>query len=167
MAGNRWTAGLLLLFTLAACAPGPVKPAQTQLQMREFQTRLYQNADMRTVMKAMINVLQDEGFMVRNADKDLGFISANKEVDVENPSEAFLARVFAGAAARYKKNSVIECSVNVSDFGKDTRVRVIFQTKVIDNFGSPVSTAQVDDPNYYQDFFAKVDKSIFLEKQAI
>lgn len=158
---------LLSVLALGACSQSHIKPAQTQLQVREFQTRTFQHARMLTVMKAMINVLQDEGFLVRNADKDLGFISASKEVDIESSSEAFLARIFAGAAARYKKNSVIECSVNVSEFGKDTRVRAIFQTKVMDNFGSPLSITQVEDAAYYQEFFAKVDKSIFIEKQAI
>ena len=40
---------------------------QTQLQKRQYQTRQYDNIDKATLMKAMLNVLQDEGFIVNNA----------------------------------------------------------------------------------------------------
>ena len=158
---------MLGAFVCSGCVSAPPHPRQTQLQIREFQTRTYYHNNTRMVMKAMLNVLQDEGFIVKNADKELGFISASKEVDVEEQTEAFLAQLFNGAAARYRKNSVIDCSVNVTEFGRETKVRIIFQNKVLDNFGSPVQTFQVEDPKYYQDFFAKVDKSIFLEKEAL
>ena len=95
------------------------------------------------------------------------FDSIRGGTDVENSSEAFMATLLGGAQARYRKNSIIECSANVSDFGKETRVRVIFQTKILDNFGNPLRTYQVEDDLYYQDFFTKVDKGIFIEKEKL
>ena len=41
--------------------------------------------------------------------------------------------MFIGTDARYKKNNIIESSANISEFGDQTRVRINFQAKVIDN----------------------------------
>lgn len=158
-------AGMLVL---SGCTPSrPPLPPKTQLEMREMQTRNYENKDMKLAMKAVINALQDEGFLVKNADKELGFISATKEFDVENGTERFFAILSDGAMARYKKNTVIEASANVSDFGRETKVRVIFQTKILDNFGGAVSVHQIDDSGYYQEFFSKVDKSLYFERERL
>ena len=150
---------------ISGCVQRPPAPQRTQLEIRQFQTREYESKSMKVVMKALINALQDDGFMVKNADKELGFISAAKETDVEDHGAAMMAQIFAGQQARYQKNSIVEASVNVSELGNLIKVRAVFQTKVIDNWGSPVTTYQVEDPAFYQEFFAKVDKSIFIEKQ--
>ena len=119
------------------------------------------------IMKAVINTLQDDGFMIRNADKELGFISATKEVDVTDQAEVVIGSIFAGSEARYKKSSTIESSVNITEFGRETKVRAVFQTKMIDNFGAPIGVSTIEDPTYYQDFFFKVDKGVFIEKQGM
>src|SRR5690349_12138102 len=84
----RWLALVALGFawTVLGCAPAPMPPTQrprTQLQTREFQTRAYETTDTKMVMKALLNVLQDEGFIVKNANENLGLIVATKET--ENP----------------------------------------------------------------------------------
>lgn len=149
------------------CATTNITPPMTQLQIREFQTRTYETNDIKMVMKAMLNVLQDEGFIVKNAVMDLGLLSAEKSVDIESKGEAFFAAFFAGVHARWKKASIIECTANVSDFGKQTRVRVNFQVKILDNKGGIVELKQIDDEKYYQEFFSKVDKGIFIQKEKI
>jgi len=153
--------------SLAGCYRPPALPPKTQLQIRELQTRTYTARDQKQVMKAVINALQDDGFIIRNADKELGFINASMEADISDPSLAFWFQVFAGPDAAYRKNSLIEASANVSEFGRETKVRVVFQGKILDNFGHPVETKAVDDPNFYRDFFYKVDKSLFIEKQGL
>jgi len=37
----------------------------------------------------------------------------------------------------------------------------------LNNRGAVMRVNQIDDARYYQDFFAKVDKSVFLGKQKI
>jgi len=154
----------VLLLILGCVPPAPQK---TQLEIREFQTRSYDTTDTKMVMKALLNVLQDDGFIVKNASVDLGLITATKEIDVEDKGEAFIALLFAGEKARYKKNSTIECSGNVSEFGSQTKVRVNFQTKMMNNKGEVMDVRQVDDAKYYQDFFGKVDKGIFIQKERL
>ena len=59
------------------CAMTGVTPDKTQLQIREIQTRSYDTNDTKIVMKVLLNMLQDEGFIVRNADTDLGLLTAS------------------------------------------------------------------------------------------
>jgi len=148
------------------CATTPT-PQKTQLQIREFQTRSYETNNSKMVMKAMLNVLQDNGFIIKNAVLDLGLLSAVKEVDIENKGEAFCAIFFAGVHARYKKSSIIEATVNVSEFGNQCRCRVNFQLKTLDNKGGIIKLKQVQDAKFYQRFFSQVDKGIFIEKEKL
>jgi hypothetical protein len=66
---------------------------------------------------------------------------------------------------RYNKFKQIEVSVNVSEMGRRSKVRANFQARVLDNVGNPVEVYVIQDPKFYQDFFAKVDKGIFIQKQ--
>ena len=160
-------AALVICCFIACCATSGGAPQQTQLQIREFQTKTYETNDTKMVMKAVLNVLQDDAFIIKDANTDLGFMTASKEIDVESKGQAFLATLFSGANATWKKNSIIEATANVSEFGTQTRVRMIFQTKTMDNKGGVVEVKQIQDEKYYQDFFAKVDKGIFIEKEKL
>lgn len=155
--------GVLVL----GCVPAVTKPPKTQLEIREFQTRTYETNDSRMVMKSLLNVLQDDGYITKNADAELGFLSAVKEIDVESKGEALILTLFGGKEARWKKNSIIECSCNVGEFGKLTRVRVNFQLKVMDNKGAVMQVETMEDAKFYQEFFAKVDKGIYIAKQRL
>lgn len=162
---------LIAITLTSGCATNGATPPKTQLQIREFQTRTYETNDTKMVMKALLNVLQDEGFIVKNANVELGLLNATKELDVEKKGEAFLAVLGAVLSktgdARWKKNSIIEATANVSEFGSQTRVRVTFQAKLMDNRGGVTKVEQVEEGKYYQDFFAKVDKGIFIQKEKL
>ena len=157
----------LIILCLVGCIQVPQKPLRSQLEIRELQTREYTSKDLKQVMKAVIGALQDDGFIIRNADKELGFINASRELDVMDPNSAMWAQIFEGQNARYQKTSIMEASANVSEFGKEVKVRIVFQAKIIDNFGMPIDSKTVEDPRIYQDFFSKVDKSIFFERQRL
>ena len=162
-----WILLSVLIMSIFGCATTGVTPQKTQLQIRQFQTRSYETNDTKMVMKAMLNVLQDDGFIVKNAVLDIGLLSAEKSVDVENKGEALLAAFFAGANSVWKKASIIECTANVSEYGSQTRVRINFQIKVLNNKGGIMKIEQIADEKYYQDFFSKVDKGIFIQKEKI
>ena len=162
-----WTMSIIVFLFAFGCASTGVTPQKTQLQIREYQTRRYETNDTKMVMKAMLNVLQDDGFIVKNAVLDLGLLSAEKSVDVENAGEAFFASFFLGADATWQKASIIECTGNISEYGTQTRVRINFQMKVLNNKGGIIKIEQVDDEKYYQDFFSKVDKGIFIQQERL
>jgi hypothetical protein len=62
---------------------------------------------------------------------------------------------------------VIDCTSNVSERAQQTRVRVSFQRKVLDNEGNIMRSEPIDEAAFYQDFFSKVDKAIFLQKEQL
>jgi hypothetical protein len=157
-----WWLALTPLFGCVA-----VEPASTQLQIREFQTRTYPVRDSKLVMKALINALQDEGFIVKHANTELGLISATKETNVENPNFALLMELFGGNEARWRKVAIVECSANVTEFGDETKVRVNFQVKTLDNRGEVMDVRSVSDAEFYRQFFSKVDKSVFIQRQQL
>lgn len=155
----------LLLFV--GCATRPPAPQKTQLEIREFQSRSYETKDVKTVMKSLLNVLQDDGYIVKNANVELGLITATKEIDVEDTGTAVMLSLLAGHEARWSKNSIIECSANVSDHGTQTRVRINFQLKTMNNKGEVMGVEQISDSTHYQEFFSKVDKGIFIQKEKL
>lgn len=157
---------LAFIFLLSGCVLPPPTPPLTALEIRAIQTRSYDNIAGRSkrIMKAVIDVLQDEGYIVSNADKELGFITARKEEDLSNNWGASFS-LLGNRDFRYRKNSLTEASVNVTERGSNVKVRAVFQTKVLDNLGGTMSVHQITQPDFYQDFFQKVDKGVFLERQ--
>lgn len=55
------------------------KMAKSQLEVRDIQTHVYDTADTNQVLKAAINTLQDEGYVILNIEDELGYIQAKKE----------------------------------------------------------------------------------------
>lgn len=157
---------LLFLF-ITGCVSRPITPQKTQLEIREFQTRSYDTKDVKMVMKSLLNVLQDDGFIVKNANVELGLLTATKEVDVEDKNTALVAALLGGHEARWSKNNIIESSANVSDHGKQVRVRINFQIKTLNNKGEIMDVKQIEDQAHYQAFFSKVDKGIFIQKEKL
>ena len=51
--------------------------SQTQLQKRQYQTRQYDNISKAVLMKAMLNVLQDEGFIVKGVNTSIAYYQQN------------------------------------------------------------------------------------------
>jgi hypothetical protein len=176
----RRARGPLLLLAAAALAAGcaaGVRPAQTQLEVRAIQTRTFDTADTKMVMKAMFNVLQDDGYVVKNAVVELGLITAAKETDLApGRTEPAGTEVVVGpiwsfpslrGPAPYRKTEVRDFTGNVSEFGAQTKVRASFQRKVLDNRGGVLQVEAIDDPTFYQDFFSRMDKSVYLQREQL
>lgn len=165
----------LILSSMSVYAKSPKSdvassPAKTQLEKRQFQTREYEGADKALIMKAMLNVLQDEGFIVNNANPLLGFISGSKEFDVTDKSIDIEKEFGATRKALIWQGvrvATIEATANVTEYGKQIRVRTTFKRKLLNTYGNAQKINEIEDQNYYQDFFAKVDKAIFIQKQKI
>lgn len=162
-----------------SCAPThvPQEPEPTQLEIRELQTRTFEGKNYNVVMKSVLGVLQDDGYMVKNVNSDLGFLSAVKEVALKNGSggpDLGIGVGFSsgggvgvgfgigGHTSSRSFHQVIEATINITPFGDDVRVRASFLSKVFDDSESVVSVQQITDEDFYQNFFAKVDKGIFI-----
>ncbi len=192
-----------LILVLGACVSQPekIQPKKTQLEIRAMQTRSYDTKDVKMVMKAVMHALQDDNFIIQQANVDLGLLTAQKEVDLENLENsegtslgeglaigAVIIAIIVAAALLSKgsndkshfdrnepsfnrdepsfdKSAITEVSANISEFGEQTKVRINFRVKVLDNKGATAEVKQIDDPKYYQYFISKVDKYVFLGKE--
>lgn len=165
-----------------------VEPPKTQLQTRQYQTREFDTNDTKLIMKAVLNVLQDEGFNPKNAVVDLGLLTATKEIDLQGSSggassassdgsfwvellramgESERSRRRSKDEVRFDKFKRIEATVNVTAQGRVSKVRANFQVTIIDNAGNPTQVYQIEDAKFYQDFFSKVDKGVFLQREGL
>jgi hypothetical protein len=162
---NRLFIILVMPILCVGCAHQVVEPPLTQLQIRSIQSREFDSTDKKIVMKAVMNVLQDEGFIVKNAVFELGLLNAEKFLDVENKGVAILSRLACGEHARWNKHSVLEASANIDEFGDRIRVRMNFQTKTYDNMGCVSEIVSIQNEKYYQDFFSKVSKALFIQSE--
>ena len=141
-------------------------PERTQLEIRQIQTRTFDTQDQVLVMKAVLNVLQDDGFIVNNANSELGLISASKEIPTEKIEKSEMRRRFG--VHIHAHFVLIEASATVSPFDRQTRVRTNFQVKFFDDDRKKLLTvSQLLEGNFYQEFFFKVDKGIFIQKEKI
>jgi hypothetical protein len=73
----------MVLLSVQGCAPVheqvlDTSETQTQLQMRQVQSRTFNTSDKERTMRAVIATLQDLGFVIDKADLPLGTVSATK-----------------------------------------------------------------------------------------
>jgi hypothetical protein len=154
----RGLGGLLVLFAVAGCIDrGPQRSGLPALQIREFHTRTYDTTDTAMVMKALLNVLQDEGYVIKTANTELGLITARRE-ETKPPC------VFPDTCATLVS---WDCSVNVSAFGGQTKVRVSVLQAGTAMTNHVLYSTEVEDATYYQTFFTKVDKGVFIQKERL
>lgn len=202
---------ITLVFFFNACST-TTNPPKTQLQVREYQTRYFEVNDKNIIMKAIVNTLLDDGYIIKNVNTELGIITAEKGSSLKEEDKSkeeksgispvigviivgaiiiltlgivLLALKSKGSDSKdssgkgssssssqssskevlYEKNKIIETTINVSEFSSGYKVRAVFQKKVLNNRGEITSIENIDDIKFYQDFFSKLDKSIFLQKE--
>jgi hypothetical protein len=132
-------AGVLLMAGCVAPQPGPdlLAPTEAQTKLRSFQTRTFDVADRKVAMRGVIAALQDLGFIVERANEPLGLVTAAR-------------------FAEPNSISIVEITVTVrlqSDGRTMVRANAIF------------NHTPIDDPKVYQNFFATLDRSFFINKE--
>ena len=73
---------LIILISIFTCIPSFAKKVETKsmLDIRNIQTHYFETSNTFLVTKAIINTLQDNGFIIQDIDMDLGYIKAKKEI---------------------------------------------------------------------------------------
>ena len=160
----------ILCFALPVCAKRQseeIITPLTQLQKRQFQTRTYNSGDSVYIMKGVLNVLQDEGFIVYNVNSLLGFIYGVKDFDTTDPN-VDISKEFGLTKSRLSYNGVkvatLEVAANVTEFPQNTRIRVNFKRKLLNEYGNAQLIDDIDDAEFYDDFYNKLDNAIALQK---
>ena len=169
---------LAILFILCMALPVFAKKRQQediivpmeQLQKREYQSRDFSTSDKTVVMKAILNALQDDGYIVYNANPLLGFIYGSKDFDMSD-SNVDISKEFGLSKSRLNLNGIkvatIDVTANVTQFGDNMRVRVNFKRKLLNTYGNAQFIDDVSEEEFYTEFYKKVDQSLYLLKQKI
>lgn len=133
--------------------------AKSQLEVREMQTHVYNTSDANGVMKAAINTLQDQGYVILTIEDELGYIRAKrefKEVRIDKKRMTaycfLLAEYIALTALTYgaeapiladaiqkinnekaPRTIVVDSNVTIEPYGKKTKVRYTLVEKELEN----------------------------------
>tara|TARA_B100000767_G_C19718523_1_gene516123 strand:- start:449 stop:1009 length:561 start_codon:yes stop_codon:yes gene_type:complete len=177
---------LLLVSTLIGCGAIPkdaLRLTSLSLELRQMQQKEYANISEKQALIASANVLQDTGYIIKESDLELGLLLAEKDrtaFDAENQAAAIggtvLIAVLSGLSGSTQpvepiyadKNQKIRVSIifRVQE-GNSVNVRVSFQ-RIVWNTANQVSRLEtIRDPEIYQSFYTKLDKSIFLAKEDV
>lgn len=145
------------------------QPELTQLQLRQLQTRTYEESDKAKIVQVALAVLQDDGFNVTNANMDLGLLSADKQktdTKVDSAGAAFAKGLFGRTSLPSTDYSSIKATLTVTPFGDENRVRMAFSLSESGSGSQPVQTA-LTVPEPYREFFTKLEKGLFIEREGL
>jgi hypothetical protein len=169
---------LLLSVVLAGgCATIPtdaLKLSPSSLADRQLQTRIYEDVTEEQILSASVGIIQDLGANITETETDLGLIVGEKMRDATDPGQvvgAIILALMGGGAGVWDKTQKIKFSLVTAPASseQDSKrwvVRLTIQ-RIVWNTQNQVSRREaVKDPEIFQGFFEKLDKSLFLEKQS-
>jgi hypothetical protein len=147
MTGTRRAlrAGLLAAWgaALSSCVSAPqppvdlLAPTDAQMKLRSLQTRTFDVADRNLALRGVIAALQDLDFIIERANEPLGLVTAAR-------------------FAEPNYYDVVSVTVTVRPQGAGSmqiRANAIYNNKPI------------EDPKVYQNFFATLERSLFLGRE--
>lgn len=109
---------------------------QSQVALRNIQSRAFDTTDKKLMLRSVINTMQDLDFLIQDSSLDLGTVTGQK----------------------YSGMVVVKMSVMVKERNaKQLLVRANVEYGI----------KAVEDPKTYQDFFAALEKSVFLTAQQV
>jgi len=157
----------------------PDSAALPPTEVRAMQTRSYEYHDTKAMLKTVLDVLQDDGFIVDYAHTEMGILHATKTITGTGDLIFNVTGDFFPGAAGARNNGAtakIEATANVTLVGTGIKVRISLQrvnTSFVGYYGyfsAPNYDMQggpIVDAKVYQEFFAKLDRGLFLQKQGL
>lgn len=139
----RQLVAMLFCLVVGGCAgtSPDVTGSGTQLESRQIQTRDYDTLDKQLTMRSVLATMQDLGFTIDNADFTLGTITGSR-VYYEDDYKNFSMRMTVTVRDREGKRVSVRANARLND-------------------------KAITDPQTYQDFFAALDKAMFLTLQKV
>ena len=133
---------LFAISTLAALAGCPsasrhqlLKANESQVKIRNMQTRAFDTTDKNKTLRTAIATLQDLGFVIDKADELLGSISATKFVK------------------KYAQSLALKITISVRPRGNN---------QLLVRANAQLGISAIEEPEIYQNFFNALSKSMFL-----
>lgn len=137
-AGIIAMAALVILQGCTAPQPGPdlLAPTEAQMKIRSVQTRAFDIKDRQTAMRGVIAALQDLGFIIERANEPLGLVTA----------------------ARFAEPNFYDV------VGVTVTVRAEAEGRMMVRANAIYNNKPIEDPKVYQNFFATLERSLFVTK---
>ncbi len=136
------------------------------LQLRQFQKRELNSTNEIEVMKTAVSALQDLGFTVKNANSELGIINAEMQIsDSSSFSQYMQSWIFEETTIASVKH--LDATINVEKISDKVIMRVNFVTKALNKVGGIIRSEPILDPKFYQEFFNRIDKALFLKQNKL
>ena len=131
---------LLMLHGCAAPQPSQdlLAPTDAQMKMRSLQTRTFDLKDRNAAIRGVIASLQDLGFIIERANEGLGLVSA----------------------ARFAEPNYYDVVTITVTVRQDTPEKMSIRANAIYN------NKPIDDPKVYQNFFASLQRALFLSEES-
>ncbi len=164
---------LLVLVWLAACQSVPkdaFRLSEASLEQRQLQTRTFEGANEETVLSAAAGVIQDLGYTIGESETKLGLITAEKVADATNALQvtgALLLALLGGSPTSIDDEQHIRFSLVVvpnSRLQEAFDVRITIQRVIYNTQGQITRSETIDNSQVYEEFFDKLNKSVFLEQ---
>lgn len=141
------------------------------LKNRQLQTRIFETNDERMLLTASAALLQDSGYTIEESEVSCGVIVSTRDRDVTETGEvvgSIALGICLGAPVPYDTRQKVEASLVTKPIdGKRIAVRITFQHIVWNDQGGISKREQINDPEIYKEFFAKLSKSVFLTAHEI
>lgn len=137
---------LLMMTTLTGCASAPLSALQRRsFEMKELEG-IYDNA-----YKATLQVLQDHGYIIKNADYESGVIQGETGINM----------------VLFKGMVNVEVTATLEQFGENTvkeRLSLIEKRKMSTQYGTQESSKIIDDPELFQKIYDDIQKEMFVRQ---
>ena len=173
---NRLIVIGLVALVVAGCEASIPKEAlqltPDSLERRQMQTRLFETANEAELLTASAHLLQDLGFNLDESEVELGVVVASKErnaTEADQVAVSILVGVLLGVSMPWDDEQKIRASIITRELKERNgyAVRLTMQRIVWNTKNEISKTEPLDDPEMYQEFFAKLSKAIFLEAQEL
>jgi hypothetical protein len=180
---TAWKCALLVVvLTATGCISTQNSPDAAALpptELRAIQTRTYALRDQQAMMKVVLDVLQDDGFIIDYAHTEMGILHGTKTITGTGDLLFNVTSDFFPGAAGPRANGAaakIDATANLTQLQNATKVRISLQrinTYLSGYFGynsAPNFNTQagpIVDAKIYQEFFAKLDRGLFLHNQGL
>ena len=190
----RWLLLPIAVGLLSGCVQGPMPKVESffevtpqTAQHRALQTRMFDTSDEKELLSASAAVLQDLGFQVEESVKEVGMLRAAKERGAREYGQEIMqsfvfllglvgqTTILVPVDVHQQINATLVTRRSETDASRFS-VRILFHRSVwkgdgqSDNQYIPPGGQSLDmivDGKIYQQFFAKLSKSVFLEAHKI
>ncbi|OKY27729.1 hypothetical protein [Thalassotalea sp. PP2-459] len=156
---NKIIATFLSSIVLLGGCASTKAPQKTALEIQAIQSQQFES-DKNIAFASVLSVFQDLGYIVKSADKDTGFITAQSAT---KNTTSFLAAM-GGATQNTKTNATAFVEL-LKEGTTKIRLNFVVSNSASSAYGQNSShDIVIEDPKVYQNAFNKIGDAIFIRK---